>query len=59
MRMLDWLVPRFDLFDLGKKAAFGWPPVPVWVFGVLALYALLYTAAPFTLAAVRFRRMAL
>jgi ABC-type transport system involved in multi-copper enzyme maturation permease subunit len=56
---LDWLVPRLDLFDLSKKAAFGWGPVPLWVIGALALYALIYTAIPFGVAAVRFRRMAL
>jgi ABC-type transport system involved in multi-copper enzyme maturation permease subunit len=59
LRALDWLVPRMDLFDLGKKAAYGWAPVPAWVLGALALYALVYTALPFAVAAARFRRMAL
>jgi Cu-processing system permease protein len=59
LRLMDWLVPRIDLFDLGKKAAYGWPPVPAWVLGALALYALVYTALPFAVAAARFRRMAL
>jgi len=59
LRALDWLVPRMDLFDLGKKAAFGWAPVPGWVLGALAIYALVYTVIPFAVAAARFRRMAL
>jgi hypothetical protein len=59
LRALDWLVPRMDLFDLGKKAAFGWAPVPGWVFGALAIYALVYTVIPSAVAAARFRRMAL
>jgi ABC-type transport system involved in multi-copper enzyme maturation permease subunit len=59
LRGLDWAMPRMDLFDLGKKAAYGWPPVPVWVLGAMALYALIYTVVPFTFAVVRFRRMPL
>jgi len=59
VRALDWVVPRLDLFDLGKKAAYGWEPVPGWVLAALALYALLYTALPMALAILRFRRMSL
>jgi ABC-type transport system involved in multi-copper enzyme maturation permease subunit len=59
LHALDWLMPRLDLFDLGKKAAYGWPPVAGWVIGAMAVYALIYTAVPFTAAALRFRRMAL
>jgi ABC-type transport system involved in multi-copper enzyme maturation permease subunit len=59
LRSLDWAMPRMDLFDLGKKAAYGWPPVPVWVLGAMAVYALVYTVVPFTFAVVRFRRMPL
>jgi ABC-type transport system involved in multi-copper enzyme maturation permease subunit len=59
LHALDWVLPRLDLFDLGKKVAFGWPPIPGWVLGALALYALVHTVLPITVAAVRFRRMAL
>ena len=59
LRAFDWLMPRMDLFDLGKKAAFDWGPVAGWVIGDLAIYALIYTALPLAAAMVRFRRMAL
>ena len=59
LRAFDWLMPRMDLFDLGKKAAFDWGPVPAWVIGDLAVYALLYTLLPLAAAVLRFRRMAL
>jgi Cu-processing system permease protein len=55
----DWLMPRLDLFDLGKKAAFDWAPVAGWVIGYLAIYALIYTVVPLAAAVLRFRRMAL
>jgi len=59
LRAFDWLMPRMDLFDLGTKAAFDWGPVPAWVIGDLALYALLYTLLPLAAAVLRFRRLAL
>jgi len=59
LRGCDWLMPRMDLFDLGKKAAFDWGPVAGWVIGYLAIYALIYTALPLAAAMARFRRMAL
>ena len=59
LRAFDWLMPRMDLFDLGKKAAFDYGPVAGWVIGYLAIYALIYTALPLAAAMVRFRRMAL
>jgi ABC-type transport system involved in multi-copper enzyme maturation permease subunit len=59
LRACDWLMPRMDLFDLGKKAAFDWGPVAAWVIVDMALYALIYTALPLAAAVARFRRMAL
>jgi ABC-type transport system involved in multi-copper enzyme maturation permease subunit len=59
LRALDWVMPRFDLFDLGQKAAYDWPALPATVIGAMALYALIYTVFPLTVAVVRFRRMAL
>ena len=59
LRAFDWLMPRMDLFDLGKKAAFDLGPVAGWVIGCMAVYALIYTALPLAAAIARFRRMAL
>lgn len=59
LHALDWVMPRLDLFDLGKKAAFDWGPVAAWVIADMAVYALIYTVLPLTAAVVRFRRMAL
>ena len=59
LRACDWLMPRMDLFDLGKKAAFDWGPVAAWVIVDMALYALIYTVLPLAAAVARFRRMAL
>ncbi|MBI3912190.1 MAG: ABC transporter permease [Armatimonadetes bacterium] len=54
-----YLVPHLDLFDLSKKTAFGWPPIPAWVLTTLALYGAAYTAVFLGLAHLRFRRIAL
>lgn len=59
LHLLDWVMPRMDLFDLGKKAAFDWGPVAAWVIVDMAVYAAIYTVLPLTAAVVRFRRMAL
>ncbi len=59
LQALEWVMPRLDLFDLGPKAAYDWPAVPAWVIGSMLIYALIYTAVPFAVAVLRFRRMAL
>jgi hypothetical protein len=59
LHTLDWLMPRLDLFDLGKKVTYGWEPVAAWAIAAMALYALIYTALPLAAAVLRFRRMAL
>jgi ABC-type transport system involved in multi-copper enzyme maturation permease subunit len=59
LHAFDWLMPRMDLFDLGKKAAFDWGPVAGWAIGYLAVYAMIYTALPLAAAMARFRRMPL
>lgn len=58
-RAFDWVMPYYHLFDLGKKAAYGWAPVAGWVIRDLALYALILTVLPFAAAVVKLRRMAL
>jgi len=53
------LVPQFGLFDLGGRVANeGWPPVGLWVVGVLAGYAVLYSGAMLMLGWMRFRKQA-
>jgi ABC-type transport system involved in multi-copper enzyme maturation permease subunit len=59
LRTLDWLMPRLDLFDLGKKVTYGWQPIAGWAIAAMAVYALIYTVLPLTAAVFRFRRMAL
>ena len=54
-----YAVPHLDLFDLSKKVAFGWPPVPFWVVGALALYACAYALLFLSVGAMRFQRQAL
>ncbi len=56
--ILYYVLPHVDLFDLGKKVAYGWPPVPIWVIGTLALYAVLYSTAMLTLGWLKFNRQA-
>jgi len=58
-KFLNWLVPQYHLFDLGSRASnIGWPPVPAWVVGFLALYALTYGSAMVALSWARFRKQA-
>ena len=57
--MFNALVPQFGLFDLGGRVAnVGWPPVGLWVVGVLAGYAVLYSGAMLTAGWLRFRKQA-
>ena len=54
------LIPQFGLFDLGGRVANeGWSPVGLWVVGVLAGYAILYSGAMLTLGWLRFRKQAI
>jgi len=57
---LNAVLPQFALFDLGSRVANeGWPPVGLWVVGVLVGYALLYSGAMLALGWLRFRRQAI
>lgn len=57
---LNALLPQFGLFDLGSRVANeGWPPVGLWVVGVLAAYAVIYSGAMLMLGWMRFRRQAI
>lgn len=57
---LNALLPQFGLFDVGSRVANeGWPPVGLWVVGVLLGYAVLYSGAMLALAWLRFRRQAI
>lgn len=56
---LYFAVPHLDLFDLSQRTAYNYPPVPAWVLGTLAGYALLYVAAFLGLGTLRFRRLSL
>lgn len=53
------LLPHYDFFDLGRKVTYGWDPVPAWVLGLLAGYALLGSMIWLWLGWLRFRRAAL
>lgn len=58
-KILNWMVPQYHLFDLGSRASnIGWPPVPLWVVGFLALYALVYGASMVAISWAKFRKQA-
>ncbi len=58
LKLLYFVLPHLDLFDLSQKAAYNYPPVDAWVVGVLSLYALAYVTVFLGLGEIRFRRMA-
>lgn len=58
MKLLYFLLPHLDLFDLSQKAAYNYPPVQAWVLGAMTLYAVAYVAVFLGLGEIRFRRMA-
>ena len=57
--VLYGLLPHYDFFDLGRKVTYGWDPVPGWVLGYLAGYALLASLVWLGVGWLRFRRAAL
>ncbi len=57
--VLYGLLPHYDFFDLGRKVTYGWDPVPGWVLGYLASYALLGSLVWLGIGWLRFRRAAL
>lgn len=59
-RGVNAILPHYDLFDLGSRAAnIGWGPAPGWVVAVLLFYCLAYSGGLLTLSWVRFRGRAL
>ncbi|MBS1704275.1 MAG: ABC transporter permease [Armatimonadetes bacterium] len=59
-RVLNAILPQYDLFDLGSRAAnSGWGTVPLWVIGALAAYAVVYISATLALSWAKFRRQAI
>lgn len=59
-KVLNWLVPQYHLFDLGSRAAnIGWPTVPLWVVGYLALYMALYSSSMLAISWAKFRKQAI
>jgi len=59
-RVVDALIPHYNLFDIGSRAAYnGWPPVEPWVVGFMLAYCLVYTGGLMTLSWLKFRVKAL
>lgn len=58
-RGVTWVLPQLGLFDFGSRVAnTGWPAVPVWVMGFLAIYMFVYSSTMLGLSWVKFRRQA-
>ena len=59
-RAVNAVLPHYDLFDLGSRAAnIGWGPAPLWVVLLLLLYCVAYSGGLMTLSWLRFRGRAL
>lgn len=58
LKLVYFLVPHFDLFDLSQMAAYNYPSVPAWALLALTAYAAAYVAVFLGLGSLRFRRMA-
>lgn len=54
--MLEYVIPRFELFDLHLRITHGWGPVPVGIFIFLIVYALAYSALFILFAALIFKK---
>lgn len=58
-KLVNGLLPQYGLFDMGGRAAnVGWAPVPMWVLGVLFLYAVVYSSAMVVLGWKKFQKQA-
>lgn len=57
--IIYWIAPHLELFDLSKKVIHEWPPIPMWVLGVMTLYAILYSGIFLCMGCLRFRRISL
>jgi ABC-type transport system involved in multi-copper enzyme maturation permease subunit len=58
LKVLYFLLPHLDLFDLSQRTAYNYPPIQAWVLGALLLYAAGYAIVFLGLGELRFRRMA-
>ncbi len=59
-KLLNAALPQYGLFDIGSRAAnTNWTPVPIWVVGSLAGYAVLYSTAMVLISWTKFRKQAL
>jgi ABC-type transport system involved in multi-copper enzyme maturation permease subunit len=53
---INAILPHYSLFDFGSRAAnLNWGPVPTWVIGALAIYAIIYSAAMLLISWLKFR----
>jgi ABC-type transport system involved in multi-copper enzyme maturation permease subunit len=59
LKLVYFLIPHLDLFDLSQRAAYDYPPLEPWALGALALYGALYALAFLGLGNLRFRHTAL
>lgn len=59
LNLLYGILPHYDLFDMGQKVIYDWLPVPWWVLGMMAVYALASGGLYLLLGWLRFRRQAL
>ncbi len=59
-KFMNAILPQVGLFDIGSRVAnSNWGPVPLWVVGALAVYAIGYSAAMITLSWAKFRKQAI
>lgn len=58
LKVIYFMLPHLDLFDLSQRAAYNYPPVQAWVLGTMFLYAAAYVLVFLGLGELRFRRMA-
>ena len=57
---MNVILPQVGLFDIGSRVAnSNWGPVPMWVVGALAVYAVGYSAAMIMLSWAKFRKQAI
>jgi len=59
LNLLTGLMPHYDLFDLGAKVTYEWPPVPTWVLGAMAAYCVVSSMIWLSIGWLRFRKQAI
>jgi ABC-type transport system involved in multi-copper enzyme maturation permease subunit len=59
-KLINGILPQFSLYDFGGRAVYsGWSTVPLWVFGYLLGYGVVYSVTMLSLGWCKFNKQAI